>query len=92
MNNINKILYEVEKTQNIINSGYAKQEELESALNLVKSFTFNEEFFIRKAHKLLNPSSPFKSYVVISGFISKSESAQLEPWIALLNEYKEYKN
>lgn len=90
MNNATKTLDEVLKIVNMIKSGYATPVELEKALKLVKNFIFTEELFIRKSLKLLNPASPFKNYVVVSGLISKNASAQLDPWIELLSEYEKF--
>ena len=86
---IDSALKEGRRIQDLISEGLAKPYEKEQTILLLKDTAglFTNDTFKRKVEKLGRVT--IWTGETKDGFVSPSESKQLDPWIALLEEYKD---
>jgi hypothetical protein len=86
---IDSALKEIRRTQDLIKQGLAKPSESEEARRFVKETAglLTDDIFKRKVEKLSRVTVWINK--TKDGFASTSEAAILDPWITLLEEYKD---
>lgn len=84
-------LKEIREIRGLIEEGVGTIEEKEKAIQLAKdtSKLFTDEILKRKAHQL-ETKNPWKNLRKSGNpYVGKNEALELDPWIELLEEYKE---